>query len=320
MTSTPRSSQKRRIWPLFLLLATVLPQPTCAAPNTALDALPTTLLVDNSVPVLVGDKWVWVPENAPELHRRQDKDDKDKDKDKDKDDDDDDDDDEEEEEEEATALATATEDDSEPTRTGDGEGSGTASATKSVETSPLPSPFDNNLNFNFTSNGGKSCPRFLNELLTSEEFKECYPVSMVLQVSSTSPLSPFTFSPLTPPQDLPSLLRRHKGAPSHNNSPRHRLRRPPLRLRILPSHPSSSPHLPRQLCPGIHNPPTRRPPHPPRPNLLLRPLQGHLPPPGALGRVLFRGRRHKRYYSSECVCVLLAAEYDDARGCRDGLQ
>lgn len=190
MTSpAPRSSQKRRIhWPLLLLLATVLPQPTCAAPNTALDAPPETLLVDNSVPVLVGDKWVWVPEDAPELHRRQGKDSKDKDDD--------------EEEEEATALATATEDESgptvttTPTRSGDGEeGSRTASTTKSAETSPLPSPFDNNLDFNFTSNGGKSCPRFLNELLTSEEFKECYPISMILQVCSPPPRPPR----LTPP-------------------------------------------------------------------------------------------------------------------------
>lgn len=140
--------------------------------------------MDNSVPVLVGDEWVWIPEDAPELHRRQDKSDKDKDKDDDED---------------ATALATATEDNPEPTRTGDAEGSGTASATKSVETSPLPSPFDNNLDFNFTSNGGKSCPRFLNELLTSDEFKECYPISMILQVSSTPPLPPPPFIHFTPP-------------------------------------------------------------------------------------------------------------------------
>jgi hypothetical protein len=60
--------------------------------------------------------------------------------------------------------------------------------------SPLPSPFDNNLDFNFTSNGGKSCPAYLNGLLTSDTFERCYPLSMMLQVHS----NPFVANQMAP--------------------------------------------------------------------------------------------------------------------------
>ncbi|KAL1888575.1 hypothetical protein Cpir12675_006120 [Ceratocystis pirilliformis] len=47
----------------------------------------------------------------------------------------------------------------------------------------LPSPMDENLNYNFTTNGGKSCPAFLNSLLNDEQFTACYPISMLLKGS-----------------------------------------------------------------------------------------------------------------------------------------
>ncbi|KAJ0159252.1 hypothetical protein CTA2_10056 [Colletotrichum tanaceti] len=56
-------------------------------------------------------------------------------------------------------------------------------ATVDVVPSPLPSPFDTSLAFNFTSNDGASCPRFINSFLTNQNFKKCYPLSMLLQGS-----------------------------------------------------------------------------------------------------------------------------------------
>ncbi|KAL0931979.1 C6 transcription factor [Colletotrichum truncatum] len=59
----------------------------------------------------------------------------------------------------------------------------TVPAATAEAPSPLPSPFDTSLAFNFTSNDGASCPRFINELLTNQNFKKCYPLSMLLQGS-----------------------------------------------------------------------------------------------------------------------------------------
>ncbi|KAL2885594.1 C6 transcription factor [Ceratocystis lukuohia] len=67
------------------------------------------------------------------------------------------------------------------------ESSATATATQSSTMtsgeSALPSPMDENLNYNFTTNGGKSCPAFLNSLLADEQFTACYPISMLLKGS-----------------------------------------------------------------------------------------------------------------------------------------
>lgn len=53
----------------------------------------------------------------------------------------------------------------------------------SLAPSPLPSPFDSSLASNFTgSNGNGACPAFINSFLTNPTFKECYPVSLLLQV------------------------------------------------------------------------------------------------------------------------------------------
>ncbi|KKA28096.1 hypothetical protein TD95_003616, partial [Thielaviopsis punctulata] len=69
----------------------------------------------------------------------------------------------------------------------DGDATTTAATSSTVvaATQPLPSPMDANLDFNFTTNGGKSCPAFLNRLLEAEEFKACYPISMLLKGSSS---------------------------------------------------------------------------------------------------------------------------------------
>ncbi|KAL5622291.1 hypothetical protein BROUX41_006236 [Berkeleyomyces rouxiae] len=59
----------------------------------------------------------------------------------------------------------------------------TTTSTPTEEESGLPSPMDENLNYNFTTNGGKSCPAFLNALLTDDQFIACYPISMLLKGS-----------------------------------------------------------------------------------------------------------------------------------------
>jgi len=62
---------------------------------------------------------------------------------------------------------------------------GTSTTSKPVSTSPLPRPLDSNLSTNFTTNpdGTIPCPKFLNSFLTDQRFKQCYPLSMLLQGS-----------------------------------------------------------------------------------------------------------------------------------------
>lgn len=62
---------------------------------------------------------------------------------------------------------------------------GTTTKTTTAPTSPLPRPLDSNLSTNFTTSpdGSIPCPKFLNSFLTDERFKQCYPLSMLLQVS-----------------------------------------------------------------------------------------------------------------------------------------
>lgn len=59
----------------------------------------------------------------------------------------------------------------------------TSTSTSAPEaSSPLPSPLDSSSAFNFTGTDSTSCPNFVNDMLNSEEFKTCYPLSMLLQV------------------------------------------------------------------------------------------------------------------------------------------
>lgn len=56
-------------------------------------------------------------------------------------------------------------------------------STTTLSTSPLPSPFDSSLASNFTGNDGNgACPAFINSFLTNPTFKQCYPISLLLQV------------------------------------------------------------------------------------------------------------------------------------------
>jgi len=158
-------------------------------------AVPTeTLVVDQQVvPVKINGAWQWVHQSDVELRKRQ-----------------------EDGGDAATTPSPTRRDDLRPTNDGgDGggdtddsaeEGSDGGSSSEEDEStsesstptstlfgdpaadspSPLPSPFDNNLDFNFTSNGGTSCPKYLNNLLTSDTFKSCYPLSMMLQVCFVS--------------------------------------------------------------------------------------------------------------------------------------
>lgn len=56
--------------------------------------------------------------------------------------------------------------------------------SSTVPTSPLPSPLDGALSANFTGeNGQRKCPAFINSFLGDPIFKQCYPFSLLLQVS-----------------------------------------------------------------------------------------------------------------------------------------
>lgn len=60
--------------------------------------------------------------------------------------------------------------------------SATSTSTESSTTassSPLPSFFDGGLSNNFTSS---TCPTFIDNMITAEEFQTCYPISLLLQV------------------------------------------------------------------------------------------------------------------------------------------
>lgn len=61
------------------------------------------------------------------------------------------------------------------------------SATASA--SPLPSPLDGGLSSNFSkpSSGTNNCPTFFDDFLANPTFKQCYPFSLLLQVSYSQP-------------------------------------------------------------------------------------------------------------------------------------
>lgn len=54
--------------------------------------------------------------------------------------------------------------------------------------SPLPSPLDGSISSNFSqpSSGTNNCPAFINDFLANPTFKQCYPFSLLLQVSFRS--------------------------------------------------------------------------------------------------------------------------------------
>jgi hypothetical protein len=60
------------------------------------------------------------------------------------------------------------------------------SSSTSVSASPLPSILDSmSADFAKGPNGGDPpCPRFINSFLTNPQFHECYPLSMLLDVSA----------------------------------------------------------------------------------------------------------------------------------------
>ncbi|KAK1984818.1 hypothetical protein LZ30DRAFT_779567 [Colletotrichum cereale] len=162
--TSPSIRPPRSLW-LFLSLAIAS---TALASAPSLDALPAlitapavvlpidALVVDDRTPTMIRGRWTMVPHEYAELKKR---------------------------DEEGGITPTPTTADMatlEPTTL-------TVSVTVPAATvdvsSPLPSPFDTSLAFNFTSNDGASCPRFINSLLTNQNFKKCYPLSMLLQGS-----------------------------------------------------------------------------------------------------------------------------------------
>ncbi|KAG5930097.1 hypothetical protein E4U53_002305 [Claviceps sorghi] len=60
-----------------------------------------------------------------------------------------------------------------------------ATETTNGGSSPLPSPFDNLVPSAFQNPGGSStCPKFMSGLLSDPTFKQCYPLSMLMQTST----------------------------------------------------------------------------------------------------------------------------------------
>lgn len=69
-------------------------------------------------------------------------------------------------------------------------------STAAVQTSSplatsLPHPFDSSLGNNFTS---PTCPQFFHSFLSLQEFQQCLPLSLLLQVRLRSPVDPYHFS------------------------------------------------------------------------------------------------------------------------------
>ncbi|KAK5990195.1 hypothetical protein PT974_08461 [Cladobotryum mycophilum] len=73
-----------------------------------------------------------------------------------------------------------------PTSTTSTTSSTTSAAQSETTLSPLPSPFDNTPASAFKSPGSDdSCPNFMSSLLSNPTFKSCYPLSMMLQTSTS---------------------------------------------------------------------------------------------------------------------------------------
>lgn len=76
-------------------------------------------------------------------------------------------------------------------------------ATSTLDSASLPSPFDSSLGNNFTQS---SCPKFFESFLSDSAFKECLPLSLLLQVRSILHL--ILLRRLTSCPDLQLFLRR----------------------------------------------------------------------------------------------------------------
>lgn len=155
------SSRRIRWTTLLLVLVCLVSQAVAFAPEitfTGYLADPIeTLVIDPRIPVQEGDgKWLFLPQEEIDLRRvrkRSPTEDEDK-------------------EEATTTFSIAV-----PTNT-------KASKTSTVPSNPLPSPFDGGLSVNFTvEDGQRKCPYFINSFLDDPEFKQCYPFSLLLQVS-----------------------------------------------------------------------------------------------------------------------------------------
>ncbi|KAI3337361.1 hypothetical protein HD806DRAFT_36775 [Xylariaceae sp. AK1471] len=130
----------------------LLPQPTVADSD-----LPSTLLIDTRIPVFVDGHWQTMSEEEHRELRRRGSAPK--------------------ETPDATSTIKVVIDTSTVTESADSQTTPTAAA------SPLPSVFDGALAANFSAD--KTCPNFINEFLSNETFKACYPVSLLLQGSQS---------------------------------------------------------------------------------------------------------------------------------------
>lgn len=84
---------------------------------------------------------------------------------------------------------------------------------------PLPSPFDANLGNNFTSS---SCPAFFQNFLNNESFRNCLPLSLLLQVCDRDYIFVINSILIPATTDFQWILRNHTlSRPAHRNSRRH---------------------------------------------------------------------------------------------------
>ncbi|KAK0738230.1 hypothetical protein B0T18DRAFT_335191 [Schizothecium vesticola] len=154
---------RRSPWTAALTILVVL---ACHATAATTNSHPPeeTLIIDQRVNYQQNDgSWVMVPKDEADLRRVRKRD--------------------HDETEEATptttlqiAVSTATE-----------TTSATTLATSITPPSPLPSPLDSNLSSNFSKAADNStpCPLFINSFLTDPIFKQCYPLSLLLQGSKS---------------------------------------------------------------------------------------------------------------------------------------
>ena len=155
LSPEPPATDAASAAPKYTMPARILP-PVDAVPMMAGD----TLLIDARTPLMEKGRWDMVSEEelAAKLKKRKDQ------------------------ASPTTSSVTGT-----PTSTNGTDSTTTVSITPPTTTaidipSPLPTPFDSSLSYNFTTNNGKSCPAFINDMLANPAFKACYPLSMLLQV------------------------------------------------------------------------------------------------------------------------------------------
>jgi hypothetical protein len=60
-----------------------------------------------------------------------------------------------------------------------------AAKTAAATNTPLPEAFDGNLSAELSTTSDSNCPAFLNGILSDPSYETCYPLSMMLQVSSS---------------------------------------------------------------------------------------------------------------------------------------